>query len=88
MKSGLLKENTSKHAVDEVLSGTPVDDLIEFSRSIHAEMDAILGVAREGKHSLVGSTLYTNTYPCHNCARHIVAAGITNVVYIQPYKKA
>lgn len=88
MKSGLLKENTSKHAVDEVLSGTPVDDLIEFSRSIHAEMDAILGVAREGKHSLVGSTLYTNTYPCHNCARHIVAAGITNVVYIQPYKKS
>jgi deoxycytidylate deaminase len=51
-------------------------------------MDAILGVASEGKHSLVGSTLYTNTYPCHNCARHIVAAGVQSVVYIQPYRKS
>ena len=51
-------------------------------------MEAILSVAREGRHSLVGSTLYTNTYPCHNCARHIVAAGIVNVVYIQPYLKS
>lgn len=65
-----------------------VNTLTEFSRSIHAEMEAILSVAREGKHSLVGATLYTNTYPCHNCARHIVAAGIAGVVYIQPYIKS
>ena len=51
-------------------------------------MEAILAVAREGRHSLVGATLYTTTYPCHNCARHIVAAGICSVVYIQPYKKS
>ena len=51
-------------------------------------MEAILSVAREGRHSLVGATLYTNTYPCHNCARHIVAAGITKVFYIQPYLKS
>jgi deoxycytidylate deaminase len=65
-----------------------VHKLTEFSRSIHAEMEAILAVAREGKHSLVGATLYTNTYPCHNCARHIVAAGIEKVFYIEPYKKS
>jgi deoxycytidylate deaminase len=51
-------------------------------------MEAILGVAREGKHSLVGATLYTNTYPCHNCARHIVASGISSVYYIEPYLKS
>lgn len=28
------------------------------------------------------------TYPCHNCARHIVAAGIREVVYIEPYPKS
>jgi deoxycytidylate deaminase len=50
--------------------------------------EAILSVAREGKHSLIGATLYTNTYPCHNCARHIVAAGIKNVVFIEPYLKS
>jgi deoxycytidylate deaminase len=75
-------------AVLEQVARSEIADLIEFSRSIHAEMEAILSVAREGKHSLVGATLYTNTYPCHNCARHIVAAGIVNVVYIQPYLKS
>ena len=33
-------------------------------------------------------TLYSTTYPCHNCARHIVAAGIREVVYIEPYTKS
>jgi deoxycytidylate deaminase len=70
------------------VSDTAIRDLIEFSRSIHAEMEAILAVAREGKHSLVGATLFTTTYPCHNCARHIVAAGITKVFYIEPYLKS
>lgn len=77
-----------KAAIEAAVNGTDVRALIEFSRSIHAEMEAILSVAREGKHSLVGATLFTNTYPCHNCARHIVAAGINEVVYIRPYKKS
>ncbi|WP_202356511.1 anti-phage dCTP deaminase [Mesorhizobium sp. 113-3-3] len=88
LKSVIVKDGVKRKKAEEILDGTGIDDLIEFSRSIHAEMDAILGVAREGKHSLVGSTLYTNTYPCHNCARHIVAAGIQSVVYIQPYRKS
>ncbi len=74
--------------IESAVNRTDVKALIEFSRSIHAEMEAILSVAREGKHSLVGATLFTNTYPCHNCARHIVAAGIKEVVYIRPYKKS
>lgn len=88
MASGLLRKGTSYAEVRSLLKGTEVDGLIEFSRSIHAEMEAILSVAREGRHSLTGATLYTNTYPCHNCARHIVASGITSVVYIEPYDKS
>lgn len=34
------------------------------------------------------STLYSTTFPCHLCARHIVAAGIRRVVYIEPYPKS
>lgn len=67
-------------------SGVP--DLIEFSRAVHAEMDAIVSVARQGGASTVGGTLYTTTFPCHNCARHIVAAGIDTVYYIEPYEKS
>jgi len=32
--------------------------------------------------------LYTTTFPCHNCARHIIAAGIKKVFYIEPYEKS
>lgn len=87
-RSKIIKKNTTENQIREIISGNGVDSLTEFSRSIHAEMAAILAVAREGRHSLVGSTMYVNTYPCHNCARHIVASGIRHVVYIQPYKKS
>jgi deoxycytidylate deaminase len=86
--SGVLKKTKTRADVRRLIEGTEVDSLREFSRSIHAEMEAILSVAREGRHSLMRSTLYTNTYPCHNCARHIVASGISSVVYIEPYKKS
>jgi deoxycytidylate deaminase len=86
--SSFVKRGVTSDKIRETLASTDVDYLTEYSRSIHAEIEAILSVAREGKHSLVGSTLFTTTYPCHNCARHIVAAGVSEVVYIHPYKKS
>jgi deoxycytidylate deaminase len=87
-QADLTAKDADLAKVKKALAGTDVDSLTEFSRAIHAEMEAILAVAREGRHSLVGATIYTTTYPCHNCARHIVAAGIAGVVYIRPYKKS
>lgn len=79
----------TKEAVEAALKMTRVNSLIEFSRSIHAEMDALLGALRSGSGDrVVGGTLYTTTYPCHSCARHIVAAGISRVVYLEPYDKS
>lgn len=66
---------------------TKIGQLIEFSRAVHAEMDALLSAAREGV-STVGSRLYVTTYPCHNCARHIVTAGVDEVQFIEPYLKS
>jgi deoxycytidylate deaminase len=37
---------------------------------------------------IVGGKLFCTTYPCHNCARHIVLAGITEVYFIEPYSKS
>jgi deoxycytidylate deaminase len=62
--------------------------LIEFSRSIHAEMTAILNAGATYEGGLQGSKLFCTTYPCHSCARHIIAAGIEEVHYIEPYKKS
>ncbi len=86
-----VDENISV-AVDEALeSGLLRDarimDVIEFGRTVHAEMAAITDAARNGI-ALAGCTLYTTTFPCHDCARHIIAAGIRRVVYIEPYPKS
>jgi deoxycytidylate deaminase len=62
-------------------------DITEYGRAVHAEMDALLTCARSGV-SPVGGILYTTTFPCHNCTRHIVAAGIERVIYIEPYAKS
>jgi len=62
--------------------------LIEFSRSIHAEMHAILNAGKFSGARIVNGKLFVTTYPCHSCARHIVAAGITEVYYIEPYRKS
>ena len=32
--------------------------------------------------------MFTTTFPCHDCAKHIVAAGIKRVVYVEPYPKS
>lgn len=72
----------------KIKKGSRLKGLIEFSRSVHAEMAAIVSVARDGHGSVQGATLYTTTFPCHNCARHIVAAGIRTVFYIEPYPKS
>lgn len=62
-------------------------EITEYGRAVHGEMDAILscarlGIAVEGKH------LFVTTFPCHNCTRHIVAAGVKKVYYIEPYPKS
>ncbi|HEX3862596.1 MAG TPA: anti-phage dCTP deaminase [Stellaceae bacterium] len=87
-KSGLIAANNKDAAVESVLNDTKVADLIEFSRAVHAEMQAILTGARLGGDRIKGGKIYCTTYPCHSCARHIVAAGISEVYYIEPYRKS
>jgi len=62
-------------------------DITEFGRAVHGEMDALLSCARAGV-SPQGAVLYVTTFPCHNCTRHIIAAGIERVYYIEPYGKS
>jgi deoxycytidylate deaminase len=70
-----------------ILANTQVDSIIEFGRCVHAEMAAIVDAARRGA-SVDQGYLYTTTFPCHECARHIVAAGIRRVVYRHAYPKS
>jgi deoxycytidylate deaminase len=84
----LLASSVSGEEIEKVLATTDIRNLIEYCRAVHAEMQAILSVARTGNSGLEGSTMYVTTFPCHNCARHIVASGIARVIYIEPYPKS
>lgn len=73
--------------VHEALATSELKDLTEYGRMVHAEMEALLNCARNTL-SCRGATLYATTFPCHNCAKHIIAAGIKEVVYVEPYPKS
>lgn len=82
-----LQQPVDHATLRNVLLGSRLNDLTEFGRAVHAEMEALLACARTGV-SVRGATLYTTTFPCHNCARHIIAAGVSEVVYVEPYPKS
>jgi deoxycytidylate deaminase len=73
--------------IRKACEGTRLLDITEFGRAVHAEMDAISSCDRAGV-STLGTTLFSTTFPCHNCAKHIVTAGVHRVVYIEPYEKS
>ena len=70
-----------------LLKDTGILDITEYGRAVHAEMEALLSCGRSGAVAR-GGTLYSTTFPCHNCAKHIVAAGISRVVFVEPYPKS
>lgn len=83
-----ITQEKAKEIASIMFSNTRLKDLIEFSRAIHAEMASIIELVRHGGTSTTACTLYCTTYPCHNCARHIIAAGLHRVVFIEPYEKS
>jgi cytidine deaminase len=98
-RMGWLSEQAANEGIDKLVEssllepgGAPMRDsrlmdVIEFGRTVHAEMDAIGTAAKRGI-SVKGCTMYVTTFPCHICARHIVSTGIERVVYIEPYHKS
>lgn len=61
----------------------------EFNRTkpyvLHAEANAITKVARSSNSS-EGATLYVTASPCIECAKLIIQAGITRVVFAEHYR--
>jgi len=98
-KAGWLKPGVARKEVDVLVKralssrppgfmrGAQLMNVLEYGRPVHAEMAAVTDAARRGV-SIRGYSLYATTFPCHNCARHIVASGLGRVVYIEPYPKS
>ena len=71
----------------EMVRSSELREITEYGRAVHGEMDAILNCARLGI-AVKGKELFVTTFPCHNCTRHIINAGIRKVYYIEPYPKS
>jgi deoxycytidylate deaminase len=82
------KNQVIMETIGTVIRDSKFKSIIEYSRSIHAEMHAIVIGSQMTGNKMINGDLYCTTYPCHNCARHIVLAGIKNIYYIEPYKKS
>jgi dCMP deaminase len=56
----------------------------ELCRAVHSEQNAIVQAAIHGV-SIEGATLYCTYQPCTLCAKMLINAGITRVVYRDDY---
>jgi dCMP deaminase len=54
-------------------------------RTIHAETNAIIQAALHGV-STKGATCYVTHFPCINCTKTLINAGVTRIVYLNDYR--
>lgn len=85
--AAVIAEKLRLQPKDQIILREEISGITEFKRSTHAEMSALLDAARRGI-AVRDCTMYVNTYPCHSCTKHIIAAGIKKVVFLHPYPKS
>lgn len=81
-----------KRIISDGYNGTPsgFENICEDENNktwpyvLHAEANAISKIARS-HNSSDGATIYVTACPCIECAKLIIQAGITRVVYGEPY---
>ncbi len=64
--------------------GIPSGERQEICRGLHAEQNAIIQASQYG-FSISNSVIYSTTQPCITCAKMIINAGITRVIYEGDY---
>ena len=64
--------------------GVPSGERHEICRGLHAEQNALLQAARYGI-NIEGASIYITTQPCVVCAKMLINAGISEIIYRDPY---
>lgn len=70
------------------ITGHPHTSVIQNDHeiaTIHAEQNAIIDCAKRGV-NCDGSDAYVTHYPCVNCVKFMVQAGVKRVYYVNDYK--
>jgi len=87
-QAGVVDRQKIPQALDVIRHDSQLKNLIEFSRAVHAEMHALLNAGASHGSKIRNGKLFVTTYPCHSCARHIIASGIKEVYFVEPYRKS
>lgn len=93
LAEGLINEEPAElarralHDDPAPLEATRLASVLEYVRAVHAEQSAISDAARRGV-ATQDAQMAVTTFPCHECARLIVASGIRRVCYVEPYPKS
>lgn len=82
-----------KMIISDGYNGTPSgfenvcedENNVTKSYVLHAEANAITKIARSSNNS-DGATLYVTAAPCIECAKLIIQAGISRVIYSEEYR--
>jgi dCMP deaminase len=56
-------------------------------RAVHAELNCIIQAARYGTMIDGDTTLYTTAFPCIDCTKVLINAGIKRIVYLGEYEE-
>lgn len=85
--------NTVKGAIrcNEYFSNISLNNSLTHSEfnnryEVHAEMNAIL-FALKNNINIDGATCYITHQPCWNCTKHLAAAGVKKIIYINRWDK-
>lgn len=55
------------------------------TRSLHAEENAIIQMAKYGGEKLINGIIYVTASPCELCSKKLYQIGVRQIVYIDPY---
>lgn len=56
-----------------------------FTRSLHAEENAIIQMSKYGGEALKDGIIYVTASPCELCSKKLYQIGVRQIVYIDPY---
>jgi len=62
----------------------PSGERDEICRAVHAEQNAIIQCAVLAV-CCVGATMYCTNMPCTHCAKTIISAGVSKVIFVHGY---
>jgi len=79
--------NGTPTGFNNVCEITDNGELITRPEVLHAESNLLMKLLSSDQPvSSAGSTMYVTMSPCHDCAKLIIQAGITKVVYREKYR--